>query len=378
MLKRLLAVLTAMLLTLATFAYAAELREDHPTSYTVVKGDTLWDISARFLTKPWLWPEIWQANPQVKNPHLIYPGDTLSLVYINGQPRISLDPGPQPQIRYGEPIETIPLSEIEVWLKQLTVVQDPKPFPYVVGLEGDHLTASGGEVAFVRGMTNAQPGQEVQLARPTAYFAMGPMRNGRRLGGQTILDVQGDRDHLHWGYGDSAPREATGEKLGYQMRFSAFGKVTQVTGDIATVVLFKNDAEVKIGDRVLPVEAQPYCNCFTPHPSATIPADAQLLAVDRSLAFAGTRMVVALSVGSRDGVDNGTVFSVWNPGESRKDLVKYNDTTVAATNKVTLPDRYMGHVMVFRTFDRVSYALVTDSLRQLEVGDYLRHPDADR
>ena len=82
MLKRLLAVLTAMLLTLATFAFAAELRGDHPSTYTVKKGDTLWDISARFLTKPWLWPEIWQANPQVKNPHLIYPGDVLSLVYI--------------------------------------------------------------------------------------------------------------------------------------------------------------------------------------------------------------------------------------------------------------------------------------------------------
>ena len=77
MLKRLLAVLTATLLTLATFAFAAELREDHPSTYTVKKGDTLWDISARFLSEPWLWPEIWQANPQVKNPHLIYPGDVL-------------------------------------------------------------------------------------------------------------------------------------------------------------------------------------------------------------------------------------------------------------------------------------------------------------
>jgi hypothetical protein len=84
-----------MLLTLATFAFAAELREDHPSTYTVKKGDTLWDISARFLSEPWLWPEIWQANPQVKNPHRIYPGDVLSLVYVNGEPRIvSSDAGP--------------------------------------------------------------------------------------------------------------------------------------------------------------------------------------------------------------------------------------------------------------------------------------------
>ncbi len=278
---------------------------------------------------------------------------------------------------YGEPIETIPLSEIEVWLKQMTVVQDPKPFPYVVGLEGNNMIASGGEVAFVRGLTNAQPGQEIQFARATGYFAMGGKKNGRRLGGQTMLDVQGDPNHIHWGYGDS-PLEAHGEKLGFQMRYQASGQVTQVAGDIATVLIFKTDGEVKIGDRVLPVEAQPYCNCFTPHPSATIPADAQLLAVDRSLAFAGAKMVVALSVGSRDGVDNGTMFSVWHPGDRRTDLVRYNDTTVADTNKVTLPDRYMGHVMVFRTFDQVSYALVMDSLRPLEVGDYLKHPDADR
>src|SRR5207344_1139024 len=111
MFKRLLAVLTAMLLTLATYAYAAEMVQDHPSTYTVRKGDTLWDISARFLKKPWLWPEIWQANPQVKNPHLIYPGDVLSLVYIGGRPYVS-----GPQVHTGEPVSTIPLGDIEGFL----------------------------------------------------------------------------------------------------------------------------------------------------------------------------------------------------------------------------------------------------------------------
>src|SRR4249919_938973 len=102
MLKRLLAVFTAMLLTLATYAYAAELAQDHPSTYTVRKGDTLWDISARFLRKPWLWPEIWQANPQIKNPHLIYPGDVISLAYLD---RVGLAAGP----RNEGPINAIPL-----------------------------------------------------------------------------------------------------------------------------------------------------------------------------------------------------------------------------------------------------------------------------
>src|SRR4249920_2947823 len=137
MFKRLLAVLTAMLLTLATYAYAAEMVQDHPSTYTVRKGDTLWDISARFLKKPWLWPEIWQANPQVKNPHLIYPGDVLSLVYVNGQARLVSDNNNGPQIKVGEAITAIPLSEVEPYLKQLTVVADPKSLPYVVGLEED-------------------------------------------------------------------------------------------------------------------------------------------------------------------------------------------------------------------------------------------------
>ena len=268
MLKRLLAVLTAMLLTLATFAFAAELRGDHPSTYTVVKGDTLWDISARFLSKPWLWPEIWQANPQVKNPHLIYPGDVLSLVYINGQPRLTSGSGPQ--IRTGEAIETIPLSQIEPWLKQLTVVQDPKSFPYVVGLEEDRLLTSSGQVAYVRGLTSAQPGQMVQVARPVSYYAMGKMKNGRRLGGSTPLDFRADRLHAHWGYGD-APTEAFGEKLGYELMLHSIGEVTRVQGEVAVVLLRNEGREVRVGDRILPVEDRPYCNCFTPHAAASIP-----------------------------------------------------------------------------------------------------------
>ena len=106
MLKRLLAVAAAMLLTFAGAVVSAELRAGHPTTYVVQKGDTLWDIAGKFLGQPWLWPEIWQANPQVENPHRIYPGDTLSLVYVDGEPRIT-STGMQPQV--GDAINTIPL-----------------------------------------------------------------------------------------------------------------------------------------------------------------------------------------------------------------------------------------------------------------------------
>ena len=90
MLKKLPAVCAGLLLTLSAFAATVELAEHHPDTYTVQKGDTLWSISARFLRRPWEWPEVWQANPQVHNPHLIYPGDVLNLAYLNGRPSLSV------------------------------------------------------------------------------------------------------------------------------------------------------------------------------------------------------------------------------------------------------------------------------------------------
>src|SRR5688572_15836290 len=98
-------VLTAALLTVATYAVAVEMRGDHPDTYVVKRGDTLWDIAGRFLKRPWLWPEIWQANPQIRNPHLIYPGDVISLAYLD---RIASEPGP----RTDGPINAIPLSQV--------------------------------------------------------------------------------------------------------------------------------------------------------------------------------------------------------------------------------------------------------------------------
>jgi hypothetical protein len=367
-----------MLLTLVTYAAAQELAADHPDTYTVKKGDTLWDISARFLDKPWLWPEIWQANPQVKNPHRIYPGDVLSLHYVNGQPRV--DVADEPQVRQGEPVDTVPLSEIEPWLKQLTVVHDPKSFPYVVGLEENRLLAGSGQLVYVRNMPSAQPGQLVQIARPMALYAMNPPHDGYRTGGHTLLDFRGDMLSEPWTFGTysngDAPHEAWGQKLGYEMMLHSIGEVTRVQGEITTVLLRDEHRDVHVGDRVLPVEDQPYCNCFTPHPAGAIPEAAQILAVPDGLRFAGPRMVVALSLGRADGIDNGTVFSIWRSGAVRPDIVRNRNNIAAYSDRLQMPDEYIGHVMVFRTFDNISYGLVMDSIKHAAVNDYLKHPDA--
>ncbi len=150
-------------LTVAAYATAAEWRGDHPDTYVVKRGDTLWDISARFLKKPWLWPEIWQANPQIKNPHLIYPGDVISLAYLD---RLAVQPGP----RQAAPINAIPLDQIEAFLKDLRVVDQFEQLPYVVSLEEDRLRGSQGQVVYVRGLAGAQPGQRYLIVRPTQRY----------------------------------------------------------------------------------------------------------------------------------------------------------------------------------------------------------------
>ncbi len=151
------------LMTVATYAAAQTMRGDHPDTYVVKRGDTLWDIAGRFLQRPWLWPEIWQANPQIANPHLIYPGDVISLAYLN---RVTAEPGPREEA----PINAIPLSEVEPFLKDLRVVDAFEHLPYVVGLEEDRLRATQGQVAYIRGLPSAAPGQRYAVVRPTVRY----------------------------------------------------------------------------------------------------------------------------------------------------------------------------------------------------------------
>ena len=144
------------LLTVGTYAVAQEeFRGDHPDTYVVKRGDTLWDIAGRFLRRPWLWPEIWQANPQIKNPHLIYPGDVLSLAYLDRVGSVALAAGP----RQEAPINAIALADIEPFLKNLRVTDSFEHLPRVVGLEDDRLRSSGGQLVYTLGLEGAQVGQ---------------------------------------------------------------------------------------------------------------------------------------------------------------------------------------------------------------------------
>jgi len=367
------------LLTVATYAAAVEMRGDHPSTYVVQRGDTLWDIAGRFLKRPWLWPEVWQANPQIKNPHLIYPGDVISLAYLD---RLAVQPGP----REATPINAVPLAEVEPFLKNLQVVDEFDQLPYVVGLEDDRTRASQGQVAYVRGLGNAQPGQRFAIVRPTQRYT--------RLDRTVCCDLFHNDDLDYRGYRlidfqnfwtDAVTPDNGSELLGFELMQVTVGTLTrgEVGGiEASTVLLDSEGREVRVGDRVVPVDAQPYDLQFFPHaPKQKLDyGRARVLAVADMLTSGGPHDVVALSVGAREGVDNGTVFSIWRVGSNTVDRVEYDpergEDTISYKAKVRLPDEFAGHVMVFRTFDKVSYGLVMDSFKPSRVGYELKHPDA--
>ena len=373
-------VFAVALLTVATYAAAVEMRGDHPDTYVVQRGDTLWDIAGRFLKRPWLWPEIWQANPQIKNPHLIYPGDVISLAYLD---RVAVQPGPQ----VGEPINAIPLSDVERYLKDLRVVDSFEQMPYVVGLEDDRLRSSQGQVAYVRGLPGAQPGQRYAVVRPTTRYSHLDRTACCDLFHRSDMDARGHRiADFDAFWTDAVTPDKGNEILGYELMRVNAGTITrgEVGGiEASTLLLDEQGREVRVGDRLIPVDMQPYDLQFFPHPPRQQAeyGRARILAVADMLTSGGPHDVVALSVGAREGVDNGTVFSVWRAGTNTVDDVEYDplrsdQDSVSYKSKVRLPDEFAGHVMVFRTFDRISYALVMDSIKPTRVGYELKHPDA--
>lgn len=373
MLKQLRTVAAVAMLTVTTYAVAVEMNGTHPDTYVVRKGDTLWDISARFLKKPWLWPEIWQANPQVKNPHLIYPGDVLSLAYLD---RVTAQAGP----RQEAPITGVPLADVEPFLKNLNVVDSFEDLPYVVGLEDNRLRASAGQNAYIRGLDAAQAGQRYMVVRPTVRFAQPKPTED--------LDVRGDTTPGSGNRWKSfVAANDRNEFLGYELAQVNIGTLTQVASgnvEASTLRLETSGSEVRAGDRLLPVQLNPYDLQFIPHAPANAPAPGQLrvLAVADSFTSGGPRDVIAISGGAREGINNGTVFSIWRSGSHVAHRMQYpgssrmDDALKTGAGRVTLPDEYAAHAMVFRTFDKVSYALIMEGTKPTRVGYELKHPDA--
>jgi len=387
MLKKLPAVCVGLLLTLSVFAATVELNEHHPDTYTVQKGDTLWTISARFLKRPWEWPEVWQANPQIRNPHLIYPGDVINLAYLDGRARLSVssqDSGSGPRVHatsLDEAVKPVPLSEIEAFLKKPRIIseEDFRSAPHIVAFEDHHLNGTTGQLAYVRGL-DASAGQQFALLRPLGrYYEVTSDGAPTRLLRESMED-RDDRPDMLWHDGVwNFSLHGDVHFVGYEML--QFGTV-QVTkgGNPASTLIITADVEVRTGDYVMPLDTTPYDFQYLPHPPPQVPAGMGVIAFADALNAAGRLQVVTLSSGARDGVENGQVYSIFTPGDVAIDRTDYPEMSAKAffhphDAEVQLPEEYIAHLIIFRTFERVSYGLIMDGIRPVHVGDHLYEPD---
>ncbi len=394
--KRLLIILAVMGLAISVQAQDIELREDHPREYIVQEGDTLWDIANRFLTRPWQWPAIWQANPQIANPHLIFPGDRISLEFVGGEPRLMVGERPQdgvddsirrlsPEIRRTPadgPIATIPLDAIEPFLRRPRVLtsEEFEGLPYVIANVEQRGMAGPGDRTYVRGMEDARPGQEVIIARVTYQFEdrsrngdeINLRRNRMRHGEGAVPGSERPRSKV-WRNTIGRMDRFNYPVIGYELWEAARARVLQ-PGDPAILELIEGRREVSEGDFVLPIDFHVYDPTFMPRAMDSVPEGARVLTISEAFYGVGHYQIVAISLGTADGIEPGHTFSAFRPGETIRDR-RYTPFSRASDRNVTLPDEYAGQLMVFRPFERISYAIVLDGGNAIRAQDILDHPD---
>ena len=351
-------VIVTSLLTISSSAIAKEdtntikLKPGHPQQYSVIKGDTLWDISAIFLDKPWYWPEIWKKNPQIENPDLIYPGDVLQLIYIDGRPYITRDKTGKrtvrlsPQVRVealNRAIPTIPLDIISPYLTKNRILNSGEYYssPYIVGINDEHMSAGAGNSIYVMGI-DAQ-------ATDTYY---GIYRRGTAY---------------------QSPAQGN-EILGYEALYLGEAAL-EYKGSPATFYVEKSKAEILKGHRLIPINNDKIIEAnFLPKLSA-VKRPGTIIGVltngmQPGVHLVGAKDVVILDIGFEDGAEAGDVFNVYKYGVTVTD-------PLVANKLIKLPNVRAAKLMIFRTFNRLSYALIMDAHKMLRVGDLVKSPLAD-
>ena len=315
-----------------------------PDQYTVVRGDTLWGIAGRFLKQPWRWPQIWQMNrDQIRNPHWIYPGQTIILDRVTGTMRLSTT-GPNanptvklsPQVRVEQgrdAIPSIPPEAIEPYLTQPLIVESPEMLdaPRVVASK-ERVVLGVGDIAYVAGIKD--PSIDVyQLFRP-----------GRPLRDPDTNDI-----------------------VAFQADYLGTARVTR-PGEPATISITSSKAEVNVGDRLV-AASKPVVINYMPHaPSAPITGRVISTVTDSGVSAAGVDMIVAINRGAAEGMDIGTVLAIKTFGRT---IV---DRTNGSKESITLPEERKGLLFIFRVFNHVSYGLITSSSDAVEVGDSVTQP----
>ncbi|HEY7672410.1 MAG TPA: LysM domain-containing protein [Gammaproteobacteria bacterium] len=322
----------------------------HPETYVVQPGDTLWDIAATFLRDPWYWPEIWQINPDIENPHLIFPGDVLSLAYLDdGRPVVSVtERGPlagsglverlSPRVRaepLEEAIQTIPFETLRAFLSRPAILDRSEldTLPYIVA-HPEGLLGSAGHDVYVRG-TDAGEGAVFNFVHP----------------GEALVDPD------------------DGTVVGYQGLYVGQGRVRRA-GDPSTVFMTESAREALIGDYLVTEDSVAPATFLPRAPEEAV--DGRIISVLDGVSLIGQYQVIVVNRGARHGLQPGHVLSVYRTGEVIRDPVRGNRQS---GEKVRLPDELAGTTMVFRTFDRISYALVMEATNEIHILDTVRNPE---
>jgi hypothetical protein len=362
--------MVSFFISISSWADEVQINPAHPDQYTVVKGDTLWDISGKFLNHPWQWPELWSDNSQIKNPNLIYPGDTVYFSIVNGKPQLSLSRNDQQtlssassscvlseaDVRNGrtdfavsengkllpciretnlkQAIKLIPNDAIAPFLTSPRVVAENElnSAPYVVDFAGEHLVAGAGDRLYARSIT--QP----DSLSYTVYRS-----------------------------GDTYISPETGEILGYEAKYIADTTLKQ-TGDPATLFITRSASEIRKGDRIMSnSDEELSLNYFPRPPKESIKGS--IISVLGGVSQIGLYNVVVIDKGTKDGLLAGHELTIYQRGNS------VNDPYSPIKNDIVkLPDEIAGTLMVFRPFERVSYALVMKATQALHILDKVQTP----
>jgi hypothetical protein len=337
--------LTAMVFSLPA-SFAAEspiLAADYPQRYTVVDGDTLWAISGRFLRDPWRWPEVWQGNPQVENPDLIYPGDVLVMTFIDGKPSlrslrretVRLSPTARP-LDYADAIPAIDPSAIQAYINAPLVTDENEMAEagYIVDGFENHLIMGKYDQFYARGIDN-QEADEYRVFRPGRHF----------------VDPVSE------------------ESLGWEAEHIADARMLRA-GDPSRLSILNSYSDVSIRDRLRPIDKKESLPFFYPKAPSNVNLRGVILQPKTQTTEIGALSVVAITLGEREGVSPGDVFRILSQSMIKKDPM--------TKEQYSIPEEKIGLLLVFRTFEKVSYAIVTNSSRSIRPLDIVVSPNLEK
>ncbi|MDD2730285.1 LysM peptidoglycan-binding domain-containing protein [Malikia sp.] len=352
----------------------SELSPDAPDRYQVKRGDTLWDISGLFLRRPWRWPELWGMNlQQIRNPHLIFPGQLLLLNKANGRAWLSLDQGVLPTVRLSPRVRSENLAEAAI---------PPIPLGVIAPFLNEALIVDENSLAGAARIV-AAPENRVLLSQGDRAYARGQYGEAGHQSGQPLRLEQGSPRLFRVFRNAVALKDpASGEILGHEAQYVGRAELERGEGVLtgsgtdgtataqivpATIDITQAKEEIRVGDRLLP-EPPRELPVFIPHEPEPAQQGQVVSVYGNAVRFAGQNQVVTINRGARDGLERGHVLALL------KDSGMLRDKTDAASPDLRLPGERNGLMIVFRAFERVSYALVLQITDGVKVGDRFVNP----